>query len=202
MPDVILDISTHDLPINSHDIFGNFNKTALEIGFGKGEFIIELAAKNKDWNFIGIEIKTYRFKKAVHFACKNNIENLKLLHCDANIAVEQVFEDGTFDNIYINFPDPWPKDRHKKHRVINKVFLERLRALMKKGGIVEFVSDHAEYVSHTIEQFKLNPNFKNISGNETLDIKTDNRPSTKYEKQFIEEKKRIYYLTFQKVLDL
>ncbi len=199
MTDVILDISTCDLPINSHDIFGNFNKTALEIGFGKGEFIIELATRNRDWNFLGIEIKSYRFKRAVHFSRKENIDNLKLLHCDANIAVEQVFRSGTFDSVYINFPDPWPKDRHKKHRVINRTFLHRLRLIMKKDGIIEFASDHADYVSHIIEQCNLNSNFKNISVNKTSNIKMNDRPVTKYEKQFIKEKKRIYYLTFKKV---
>lgn len=199
MTDTILDISTFNLPINSHDIFGNFNKTALEIGFGKGEFIIELATRNRDWNFLGIEIKSYRFKRAVHFSCKENIKNLKLLHCDVNIAVEQFFRSGIFDIVYINFPDPWPKDRHKKHRVINRTFLNYLRLIMKKGGIIEFASDHADYVSHIVEQCNLNSNFKNISTNKTSNIKMDNRPVTKYEKQFIKEKKRIYYLTFKKV---
>lgn len=106
MPDPTLDISIYNLPINAHDIFGNNNKTALEIGFGKGEFIIELAKTNKDWNFLGIEIKYYRFKNAVHFANKENLGNLKLIHIDAEIAFNQVFENDIFDIVYINFPDP------------------------------------------------------------------------------------------------
>ena len=195
----VLDISTHKLPINTYDIFGNYNETALDIGFGEGEFIVEVAKKNEDWNFLGIEIKYYRFKKAVHLANKENADNLKLLHIDVNIAVEQVFKDSIFDKVYINFPDPWPKDRHKKHRIISKRFLNSLRSLMKEGSTVEFSSDHLDYVNHIIEYFKSNPNFINILKTEDFTTKAKSRAVTKFEEQFIEENKRIYYLTFKKV---
>lgn len=194
-----LDISTFNLPINSYDIFGNNNKTALEIGFGEGEFIVELANKDRNWNFLGIEIKYYRYKKSVQLAKKEKAYNLKLLHFDVNMAVEQVFEENIFDIVYINFPDPWPKDRHKKHRIINDKFLNSLRSLMKKGSTIEFASDHLDYVDHTIEHFKSNPNFLNPLKTESFTTKVRNRPVTKFEKQFIEENKQIYYLTFKKV---
>ena len=196
----VLDLSTYDLPVNAYDIFGNRNETAFEIGYGEGEFIVELANKNKDWNFLGIEIKYYRFKKAVQLARKEGAANLKLLHFDVNIAVNQVFEDNIFDKVYINFPDPWPKDRHKKHRIINESFLYSIRSLMKKNSTIEFASDHLDYVNHTIEQFKSNPNFKNTLNTKSFTTKVKNRPLTKFEKQFIEENKQIYYLTFKKVI--
>lgn len=196
----VLDISTYKLPLNAQEIFGNSNKTAFEIGFGEGEFIVELANKNQDWNFLGIEIKYYRFQKAVRLARKEGPLNLKLLHFDVNIAVEQVFENCIFDKVYINFPDPWPKDRHKKHRIINEAFLNRLNSLMKKDSTVEFASDHLDYVNHTIEQFKSNPKFINTLKTGSFTTKVKNRPVTKFEKQFVEENKRIYYLTFKKVI--
>ena len=196
----VLDISTHILPLNAHEIFGNNKKTAFEIGFGEGEFIVELANKNRGWNFLGIEIKYYRFKKAVRLAKKEGTPNLKLLHFDVNMAVEQVFENCIFDKVYINFPDPWPKDRHKKHRIINEAFISRLNSLMKKDSTVEFASDHLEYVNHTIEQFKSNTKFINTLKTGSFTTRVKNRPVTKFEKQFEEENKRIYYLTFKKVI--
>ena len=87
---------------------------ALEIGFGEGEFIAEIAKESPGWNFIGIEIKYFRYKKALRLLLKEKITNVRLVHIDAAIAVEQVFADASFDRVYINFPDPWPKDRHKK----------------------------------------------------------------------------------------
>lgn len=194
-----LDLSNQNLPVNAYDIFGNHNQTALEIGFGEGEFIVELAKRKKDWNFLGIEIKYYRFKKAVNLARTEETKNLKLLHFDINIAFDQVFEDCIFDKIYINFPDPWPKDRHKKHRIINERFLNGLRSLMRSGSTIEFASDHLEYAEHTVGQFKSNPNFANILKNNSFSTKVKNRPVTKFEKQFIAENKSIYYLTFKKV---
>ena len=200
LTDPALDVSTHYLPINAFDVFGNYNKTALEIGFGEGEFIVELAKKNIDWNFLGIEIKYYRYKKALRLARREETDNLKLLHFDVNIAFEYVFENDMFDRVYINFPDPWPKDRHKKHRIINEAFLNRLRSLMKDGSSIEFASDHLDYVTHTIEHFKSNPNFTNSLKSESYSTKVKNRPVTKFENQFLKENKRIYYLTFKKVI--
>ena len=114
-----LDISVLSLPLSKEEIFGNDKNSALEIGFGEGEFIVEVAKNNPNWNYLGIEIKYFRYKKALKLVLNQNIRNIKLIHFDADLAVEQVFAANIFDRVYINFPDPWPKDRHKKHRIIN-----------------------------------------------------------------------------------
>ncbi len=193
-----LDVSTFLLPLNTEEIFGNSNKTALEIGFGEGEFLVEVAKNNPDWNYIGIEIKYFRYKKALKLARDNNIENIKLLHFDADLAVEQVFTDSLFDRVYINFPDPWPKDRHKKHRIINNNFLDNLYRLMTKDAILEFTSDHLEYVTHTTEHFEKHNKFSNIFGKEGYSNTAHDRPQTKFEMEFRDENRKIYYLAFKK----
>ena len=194
-----LDISTFDLPVGSAEIFNNRNKTALEIGFGEGEFLAETASIFEDWNFIGLEIKYYRYLKAVKLISRERLNNVKLLHIDAEIAVEQVFKNKTFNAVYINFPDPWPKDRHKKHRIINERFLANLKSLMKGGSCIEFTSDHFEYVSHTIDQFDANKHFVNLNKAKGYATEVKNRPVTKFERQFINEQRQIYYLTFKKL---
>lgn len=193
-----LDITTFSLPVNRKEIFGNDNQSALEIGFGEGEFIVETAENNPDWNYIGIEIKYFRYKKAVRLCIEHNLRNVKLLHFDADLVVEQVFTPNTFDRVFINFPDPWPKERHIKHRIINNTFLDNLYKLMNKDGILEFTSDHIDYVTHTIEHFEDHKKFSNIHGKRGYAEKIEDRPVTKFEKEFRDEGKPIYYLAFKK----
>jgi len=194
-----LDISVLSLPLNTEEIFGNNNSSALEIGFGEGEFIADVAANNPDWNYLGIEIKYFRYKKALKLVINQNISNIKLIHFDADLAVEQVFAPNIFDKVYINFPDPWPKDRHKKHRIINYNFLDNLFNIMKEQGIVEFTSDHLDYVTHTIEHFDSHNKFTNIYEKKGYSHSIENRTQTKFEKEFLNKKKQIYYLSFKKL---
>ena len=194
-----LDISLLSLPLNTKEIFGNNNNSALEIGFGEGEFITEIAKDKPDWNFLGIEIKYFRYKKALKLVRHQNIGNIKLIHFDADLAVEQVLSPNTFDKVYINFPDPWPKDRHKKHRIINNNFLDNLCKIMKKNGVFEFTSDHLDYVTHTIEHFESHNKFSNNYKKNGYSHSVKNRPQTKFEKEFLNKKKQIYYLSFKKL---
>ena len=194
-----LDISVLSLPLSKEEIFGNDKNSALEIGFGEGEFIVEVAKNNPNWNYLGIEIKYFRYKKALKLVLDQNIRNIKLIHFDADLAVEQVFAANIFDRVYINFPDPWPKDRHKKHRIINNNFLDNLYNIMKEQGIREGTRDHLDYVTHTIEHFDSHNKFSNIFGKQGYSHLIENRPQTKFEKEFLDKKRRIYYLSFKKL---
>jgi len=195
----ILDITEYYLPLDISKVFGNKREAALEIGFGDGGFIIEMAIRKGDWNFVGIEIKRKRFEKAVKKAQSNNIKNVRFLHIDAKIAIEEVFSRDTFSLVYINFPDPWPKDRHKKHRIINHVFLNKLSDVMKPGAILEIASDHQEYVSHILQTFGKTRIFKSEFPPPGYLKGLPNRPMTKYEMEFREEGREIYYIRFRKI---
>ncbi|HSE84325.1 MAG TPA: tRNA (guanosine(46)-N7)-methyltransferase TrmB [Thermodesulfobacteriota bacterium] len=195
----ILDITEYYLPLDISEVFGNKGEAALEIGFGEGDFLIEMAKRKTDWNLIGIEIKRKRFKKAVKKTEKENLQNLRLLHMDAKIAVEEVFSLNTFSEVYINFPDPWPKDRHKKHRIINPVFLERLAKIMKPEAVLEIASDHEEYILNILETFSKTEFFISKLPPPGYVYNLPNRPPTKFEREFREEGKEIYYLRFKRI---
>ena len=195
----ILDITEFDLPLDISHLFKNRKKTALEIGFGEGEFINEIGTDFNNWNFLGIEIKYGRFKKAVRKMQRANLENVKLIHIDAELAVEQIFEINSFDHIFINFPDPWPKERHKKHRLISREFIINTWKIMKENALFEFTSDHFEYIEHTIDNFKMLNNFQKVDDSEKMKYEFVNRPLTKFEKEFIEEGRNIYTLLYRKI---
>lgn len=191
----MLDISRHLLPIKEVEIFGDSYPLMLEIGFGEGEFICHMAKKNSKWNFVGIEIKYFRFKKALNLLQKHRISNVKLIHIEASIAVQQVFDKKIFHGVYINFPDPWPKEKHTKHRLINERFLNSIYSVMKPKAILEFVTDSLSYTEHTKFLFENYPGFRNVYSGPLLD-KT--RPVTRFQTE-LASKGNIYMLIYEKV---
>lgn len=192
----VLDVTEYYLPLNLSEVFGNKAESALEIGFGNGDFLIETAERKADWNFVGIEIKGKRFRKAVSRAEKKKIKNVKFLAMDARIALEEVFSPNTFSEVYINFPDPWPKERHKKHRIISADFLEKLSRIMKSEGELEIASDHKEYIFYILDALDGTAIFKHAFPPPGYVTSLTDRPQTKYEMEFRKEGKEIYYLRF------
>ena len=192
----LLDISEYYLPLDMKEVFHNTNESALEIGFGDGDFLLETARKNSKLNFIGLEIKRSRFQNAVKRAKKEEAENIKFLHMDAKIALDEVFKPSTFSIVYINFPDPWPKDKHKKHRIINNKFLERLSQIMKTNGVLEIASDHRDYINHILEVFKGIGSYKSVYPPPGYTNTLPDRPETKFETEYRTEGRNIYYLTY------
>jgi len=192
----LLDISDYYIPLDLPEVFENNNELVLEIGFGDGDFLIEMAERHPEKNFLGLEIKTKRFKIAVKKAQMEKNGNIRFLHMNANIAVEELFFEDVFSLVYINFPDPWPKDRHHKHRIVNSEFLWALSKIMKKDGVLEIASDHKDYISHSFDVFKNISFFKSQYPSPGYLHNLPNRPHTKYERSFRKEGREIFYLMF------
>lgn len=191
-----LDISEYLIPIDLAQVFGNKNELVLEIGFGDGDFLIEMSERHPEKNFLGIEIKTKRFKIAVKAAEHENNGNIRFLHMNAEIAVKELFPENVFSLVYINFPDPWPKDRHHKHRIVSPEFLRALSKIMKSNGVLEIASDHKDYIDHTFDVFENITFFKSQYSDPGYLHNLPNRPHTKYEKEFRKEGREIFYLMF------
>ena len=191
-----LDISEYFIPLELSELFGNDGDCVLEIGSGDGDFLVETAVNNPDKNYLGIEVKKRRFNKAIKKALRANAANVKFLHMDANIAVEDLFHPGAFSVAYINFPDPWPKDRHEKHRIINREFLMKLSKIIKKCGHLDIASDHREYIVNALEVLNTTGLFKSVYPEPCYVNSIPDRPMTRYERDFRKEGREIYYLMF------
>ena len=125
----------------SKEIFNNDHPIHMEIGMGKGRFITELAAGNPDNNYIGIEKYSSVLLRALQKMEDKYLPNLVFIRMDAEYITE-VFYEGEIDRIYLNFSDPWPKDRHAKRRLMSGPFLNRYAHILKKEGLVEFKTDN------------------------------------------------------------
>ena len=132
--------------------FGNENPLYIEVGMGKGQFIMELAKRNPPINYIGIEIYQSVLLRAVQKAEKEEaLPNLLYICMDAR-ELSEVFGTGEIDKIYLNFSDPWPKDRHAKRRLTSHQFLERYDKILAEDGQIEFKTDNQKLFEFSLEE--------------------------------------------------
>lgn len=123
----------------------------IEIGMGKGQFLHTLAKENPDVNYIGIERYSSVLLRAIQKMEEEEVGNLKFICIDAKEIVE-VFDKEEVDKIYLNFSDPWPKDRHAKRRLPSRQFLERYDMILKKDGFLEFKTDNRGLFDFAVEE--------------------------------------------------
>lgn len=134
-----------------NNVFGNNNPIQIEIGMGKGKFITQLAKENPNINYVGIEKYSSVLIRAIEKCDGLEINNLRFIRMEAEYICE-VFDKKEVDKIYLNFSDPWPKDRHAKRRLTSKQFFERYDVILKKNGVVEFKTDNDMLFEFSLEQ--------------------------------------------------
>ena len=150
---VVPEESLHDMPGKWHALFGNQQPIHLEIGMGKGKFIHTMAMEHPEINYLGIEKYSTVLLRAVQKMEAMELPNLKFLRMDAE-EITQVFGPGEVDRIYLNFSDPWPKDRHAKRRLPSKEFLARYDQILAKDGWIEFKTDNRALFDFAVEELE------------------------------------------------
>ncbi len=133
------------------EYFGNDNPIHIEIGMGKGKFIIQLALENPDINYVGIEKYSSVLIRAVEKRREADIKNTGLIRFDAEY-INDIFAEEEVSRIYLNFSDPWPKDRHAKRRLTSKEFLTRYDKFLTLEGEVVFKTDNSELFAFSLKQ--------------------------------------------------
>ena len=133
------------------EAFGNDHPVYVEIGMGKGRFIMDLAARNPDINYLGMERYESVLYRGLQKLEENPLPNLRFL-CEDAALLPDFFEKGELDRIYLNFSDPWPKDRHAKRRLTSRQFLERYDKVLKGDGQIEFKTDNVGLFDFSLEE--------------------------------------------------
>ena len=170
---------------NWNRFFANDNPVHIEIGMGKGQFLMEMASLNPDINYIGIERYSSVLIRAVQKKEELDLPNLTFILMDATEICE-VFAKQEIERIYLNFSDPWPKDRHAKRRLPSRQFLERFKEILKDEGQIEFKTDNKDLFAFALEEVEPG-GFKLIAVTHDLhhdEIMNAGNVMTEYEKKF------------------
>lgn len=183
------------VPVDWQDVFENRYPLDLEIGIGNGSFLVPFAKDHPDRNMVGIEIEGVYLKKANKKLIKQAISNARLLIGDAKFLTWKLFADESIEDVYINYPDPWFKKRHKKRRLINPISL-RLLAL-KMRSILTIATDDEEYRDWVIASIKETQCFEPMLP-KIFVTELENYYPTKYEKKWKDQGKPVFYMKFRK----
>lgn len=173
-------------------LFHNNHPIHIEIGMGKGQFIHELAAANPDINYIGIEMYSSVLYRALEKRAETELENLFFLRFDAKYLAD-IFDHGEVSRIYLNFSDPWPKDRHAKRRLTSAGFLAIYNEILTSDGFIQFKTDNRDLFDFSVETveesalWNINEITYDLHHSEFL----EGNIMTEYESRFVAEGKPI-----------
>jgi len=179
------------------ELFGNDNPLALEIGCGTGHFVIQRALQQPEVNFVAIDI----YNKGCWKTCKKidalEMSNIRVARTEAGALLKKGFAPGQLQAIYINCPDPWPKKRHRKRRLVNQNFLATALLRLAPAGDFYFSSDVADYAMDVAALLKSHCAFRNCLERPLVNRLPD-YPISKYMQRFLDKGQLIYFAHFQR----
>lgn len=178
--------------LDLHQLFGNDRPVVLEIGSGKGRFLLSSAVERPDHNFIGIE-KSLHYHRVIRERVKKRaLTNIRLINHDAFLVMRDMLPDASIAEIHVYFPDPWPRQRYQKRRIIRSEALSEMRRVLVAGGVGIFVTDHNEYYEAAA------PAIAAVFPSEARIPGPDDPPRTNYEAKYRAEGRAIYEVRFRR----
>ncbi len=181
------------------NIFGNNNPIHIEIGSGRGEFLIESAKQNTNINFIGIDLKEKRVKTIFRKLFDAKLENVRIAKIYLNEENIKFIPPNSIETIHLQHPDPWPKKRHFHRRLIQPGFIDILHKLLVNGGTVEIATDHEEYTNWIVEHFMKRKDFTSLYKKGFTRETEDGHIETYFEKRKREEGFDPHFMKFRSI---
>ena len=164
-------------------VFGRQAPRTLEIGFGMGQSLLEMAQAAPEQDFIGVEVHRPGVGSLLNGVLNAGIDNLRVFDCDAIEVLNTCIADASLDRVLLFFPDPWHKKKHNKRRIVQLAFAEALRSKLKVGGVFHMATDWQPYAEHMLEVMSAAPGYRNLAEDATYVPRPDERPVTKFERR-------------------
>lgn len=164
-------------------IFGNANPVILEIGFGMGTSLVEMAQANPDKNYLGIEVHTPGVGACIAYAVEKGVRNLRVICHDATEILRDCISEATLSGLQLFFPDPWHKAKHHKRRIVQPAFVENVVKKLCPEGFIHMATDWQDYAEQMLEVLCANPDLTNTSASNDYIPRPDFRPLTKFEQR-------------------
>ncbi len=187
----IYGIAVETKKINLHEIFPTSEKIIMEIGFGMGEATAIIAKNHPNNGYIAVDVHPPGIGKLLARIIENDLKNLRVIEDDVHVVLPYMFEDESLDAIHLYFPDPWPKKKHNKRRIVNQGFLELIHPKLKKDGYIHIATDWVPYAESIKDVFAASVLF---SGG-VID-KPESRPVTRFEGQGIDKDHQVTDLMY------
>ncbi|APC91138.1 MULTISPECIES: tRNA (guanosine(46)-N7)-methyltransferase TrmB [Francisella] len=186
-----------DNKLDFAEIFANTNDVVLEIGFGMGGSLVEMALANPAKNYLGIEVHKAGVGNILYEIKNQNIPNLLVMSHDAIEILENMIKDQSLSNIQVYFPDPWHKKKHNKRRLVNQTNIELFAKKLKSGGVFHYASDWLPYAEEVLELFENDSKYRNLYNG--FAPRPEWRPLTKFEKRGQNLEHPISDILFEKI---
>jgi tRNA (guanine-N7-)-methyltransferase len=185
-------------PADWRGIFGNDNPLVLEIGCGIGDFVAATAEKHPDRNFIAIDFYNKGCFKTCRRLERHELTNVRVVRAEARQFIREKLPKGSLNGVYINCPDPWPKKKHRKRRLVNRHFMEFLRDYLAPGADFHFATDFDDYGLDVAGMLPGVECFENILAPDLYRHELEGYHLSKYMRKFMAEGKQIYFVHYRK----
>jgi tRNA (guanine-N7-)-methyltransferase len=176
-------------------------RPVVEIGFCRGEFLMDLAARRPDLQYVGIECSFKRVLKMARRLARTPIENIRLLNGFAELLVPDLFAAGSVSEFWINFPDPWPKRNHEERRLLRSSFVSTLAKRLGAGDALHIATDDPCYAEQIHRVLAAEELFENALGPAPWRGHTPGRKATAYELQWRAQKRPLHFFSYRRRID-
>jgi len=179
-------------------VFGRAAPKILEIGFGMGETTAEIAQQHPECDYLGVEVHTPGVGSLLARIARLGLANVRIVQHDAVEVLQHMIAPGALDGVLVFFPDPWPKKRHHKRRLVQPPFVALLASRMKPGALLHACTDWEDYARQMLEVLAAEPALENTASGYA--VRPQTRPQTKFERRGLALGHRVWDLVFRKVL--
>jgi tRNA (guanine-N7-)-methyltransferase len=186
-------------PINLAEVFGRSAPVVLEIGFGMGDSLIEMAKNEPEKNYIGIEVHRPGVGRLLSRVQEAGLTNIRVYQEDAVEVLAKCIPDGSLHALQLFFPDPWHKKRHHKRRIVQPEFAQAIRQKLEVGGYFHMATDWENYAEHMMEVMSAAEGFSNKAGESQYSPQPEWRPVTKFQKRGERLGHGVWDLMFERV---
>lgn len=170
-------------PLDVVALFGRQAPLTLEIGFGNGDALLAMAAAHPERDFLGIEVHRPGVGRLLNGIAERGLTNVRVLCDDAKPVLENQIPDDSLSAVHLFFPDPWPKSRHHKRRLVQPDFVELVRRKLTPGGQLHLATDWEHYADHMMAVMTAAPGYENTAGSKQFAPRPEQRPLTKFERR-------------------
>ena len=170
----------------------------VEIGFCRGEFMTEMARRHPKRAFLGVEVSFKRVLKMARRLALTDVENIRLLEADGESVVESLLEDASVEEFWINFPDPWPKARHARRRIVQPRFVSQMASRLKDGGVVQVATDDRTYAEEIDRVLSAEPLLRNTYASAWV-CEVAGRLETSYEAAWRADGRSLHFFAYERL---